>query len=203
VGDTKQENLADVPPPQIYVPQLQSPWFFSTLLVRIRGGAAQANAVQAALRRVDPTLTMTIRSLDENMARTATQPRLRTILFGVFAVLALGLSAFGIYASMAFTVNQRVREIGVRMALGASPFEILRWILTQAARLCVAGVIVGLIGAVVLGQLLAGLLYGVTPTDPLVLAGLALFLPCVALVASAIPALTAARLNPVQALQRT
>ena len=203
VGDTKQENLADLPPAQIYVPQPQSPWFFSTLLVRIHGGAAQANSVQLALRRVDPTLTMTIRSLEENMDRTSAQPRLRTLLFSVFAVLALGLSAFGIYASMAFTVSQRIREIGVRMALGASPLMVLGWVLGRGARMCFAGVVLGLVGAVGLGQLLGSLLYGVTPTEPLMLAGLAVFLPFVALVASAVPAIAAARLNPTQALQQT
>ncbi len=202
VGDTKQDNLTDPPPPQIYVPQAQSPWFFATLLVRIHGGAAQLSALQAALRRADPALALNIRSLEENIARTSTQPRLRTALFGLFALIALGLSAFGIYASMAFTVSQRVREIGVRMALGATPVGILAWVLGRAARLCALGVAAGLLGALGLGQLLRGLLFGVEPADPLVLTVLALFLPLVALAASALPAIAAARLNPTQALQQ-
>jgi putative ABC transport system permease protein len=186
----------------IYVPQQQSPWFFTTLLVRIKGGAAQTGAVQAALRRADPTLTMTIRSLEDNIALTSTQPRLRTLLFGLFAALALGLSAFGIYASMAFTVSQRTREIGVRMALGATPREILGWVLARAGRLCALGIAAGLVGAVTLGWLLRGLLHGVEPTDPAILAGLAVFLPVVVFLASAQPAWSASRLNPTQALQQ-
>lgn len=202
VADVKQENLSDPPPPQIYVPQAQSPWFFATLLVRIKGGAAQLPALQAALRRADPSLALNITSLENNIARTATQPRLRAALFGLFGVLALGLSAFGIYASMAFTVSQRTREIGVRLALGATPAGILRWVLERAIRLCAIGVAIGLVGAVALGQLLRGLLYGVEPADPVVLALLAVFLPLVVLAASAVPALAAARLNPTQALQQ-
>jgi predicted permease len=202
IADVKQENLSDPPPPQIYVPQAQSPWFFATLLVRIKGGAAQLPALQAALRRADPSLALNIRLLEENIARTATQPRLRAALFALFGLIALGLSAFGIYASMAFTVTQRTREIGVRMALGATPAGILAWVVGRAARLCAIGVAAGLLGAVALGQLLRGLLYGVEPADPLVLALLAVFLPLVVLAASALPALAAARLNPTQALQQ-
>ncbi len=201
VGDVRQENLSDPPPPQIYVPQAQSPWFFATLLVRIRGGAAQLPALQAALRRADPALALNIRPLADNIARTSTQPRLRAALFGLFAALALGLSAFGIYASMAFTVSQRTREIGVRLALGSTPAGIVAWVLARAGRLCAIGIAAGLAGAVALGQLLRGLLYGVEPADPLVLAVLVLFLPLVALAASAVPAWQAARLNPTQALQ--
>jgi putative ABC transport system permease protein len=202
VGAVKQENLSDPPPPQIYVPQAQSPWFFATLLVRLKGGAAQLPALQAALRRADPALALNIHSLEDNIARTATQPRLRAALFGLFALLALGLSAFGIYASMVFTVGQRTREIGVRLALGATPGMILGWVLGRAARLCALGVVIGLAGALALGQMLRGLLHGVEPADPLVLVVLALFLPLVALAASAVPAFTASRLNPTQALQQ-
>ncbi|WP_415910344.1 ABC transporter permease [Oleiharenicola sp. Vm1] len=201
VADVKQDNLSDPPPAQIYVPQAQSPWFFTTLVVRVPGGTALTGAVQAALRRADPTASMTIRALEDNIARTATLPRLRTALFALFGAVALGLSAFGIYASMAFTVSQRQREIGVRMALGASPARVLAETLGRAGRLVAAGLAAGLVGAVALAQLLRGLLYGVEPHDPWVLAGLLVFVPLVALAASAHPAFTAGRLNPVQALQ--
>ncbi len=201
VADVKQDNLSDPAPAQIYVPQQQSPWFFTTLVVRAQGGAALTGAIQAALRRADPTASMTIRSLEDNIAISATVPRLRTALFALFAAVALGLSAFGIYASMAFTVSQRLREIGVRMALGASPTRVLVETLGRAGRLVAAGLVAGVVGALALAQLLRGLLYGVEPHDPWVLAGLLIFVPLVALAASAHPALTAARLNPVQALQ--
>ncbi len=199
VGDVKQNSQADDATPQLYVPSRQSPWFFTTVLVRTNG--ASAATVQAAMRRADPTLTMSVRTMEENITRSATQPRLRAALFGLFACVALGLSAFGIYASMAFSVSQRTREIGVRMALGAAPGDILRWVLGRAALLAGLGVTVGLAGALGAARLLRGLLYGVEPADPLVLAVLLVFLPAVVLAAAFLPALRAARLNPTQALQ--
>jgi len=202
VGDTRQDNLADPSPPRIYVPYRQSPWFFATLLVRMKGGVAQTAVVQAALRRAEPGLTMTLRTLEDNIAQTATQPRLRAWLFGLFGFGALGLSVFGIYASTAFTVRQRGREIGVRMALGASPHEILRWVLARTGRLATIGVAVGAVGAIAFTQLLRSQLHDLAPTEPWMLAGLAAFLPLVALAASAHPALAAARLSPTRALQQ-
>lgn len=199
VGDVKQDSQADDPTPQLYVPQRQSPWFFTTVLVR--SSSASAATIEAAMRRADPVLTMSVRTMDENIARSATQPRVRTILFGLFAAAALGLSAFGIYASISFTVGQRTREIGVRMALGAAPREIVRWVLARAAVLAGLGVAAGLVGALGVTRLLRGALYGVTPADPLVFGGLALFLPAVVLAAAFFPAVRAARLEPTRALQ--
>ena len=199
VADVKQDSQADEGTPQLYVPQRQSPWFFSTVLVRTNG--ASAAAIQNAMRRADPTLTMRVSTLEDAVASTATQPRLRTVLFGMFAAVAVGLSAFGIYASMSFTIGQRTREIGVRMALGASPGDILRWVLGRAALLASAGVAVGLVGALATTQLLRGLLYGVAPADPLVLGGLVLLLPIIVVGAAFFPARRAAALKPTQALQ--
>ncbi|WP_438481604.1 ABC transporter permease [Oleiharenicola lentus] len=199
VGDVKQDSQGDDATPQLYVPQQQSPWFFSTVLVRANG--VSAATIQNAMRRADPTLTMRVNTLEEHLARSATQPRLRTVLFGMFAAVALGLSAFGIYASMAFTVGQRTREIGVRMALGATPADILRWVLVRAAVFAGIGVAVGLIGAVAVTQFLRGVLYGVAPADPLVLGTLVLFLPAVVTLAAFFPALRASLLKPTQALQ--
>jgi len=200
VGDVKQNTQADDPTPQLYVPQRQSPWFFTTVVVRRTGTSAAT--IQNAMRRADPTLTMSTSTMEANIARSATQPRLRAALFGLFAAVALGLSAFGIYASMAFTIGQRTREIGLRMALGASPGAVLRWVLARAALLAAIGVAAGLIGALGLTQLLRGVLYGVAPADPLVLGALLVFLPAVVLAAAFLPALRAARLNPTQALQQ-
>ena len=201
VGDVKQDTQADLPTPQIYVPLRQSPWFFATLLVRTNGRVS-AGALQRAVRRADPGLTMSILTMEEAISRTAAQPRLRAVLFGVFGAIALGLSAFGIYASMAFSVSQRRREIGVRMALGASPSSVLWWVLARAGRLTAWGVGIGLVGAAGFSLLLRGLLYGVAPADPVVLATLAVFLPLVALGSTLLPAWRAARLNPTEALQQ-
>jgi predicted permease len=201
VGDVRQDNLADNPPPQIYVPQSQSPWFFSTLLVRTDGRSVSPAALQAALRRADPTASFNLGSLDRSIAATTTVPRLRAILFGVFGAIALGLSVFGIHASMAFSVRQRVREIGVRMAMGAGPGDVLREVLLRTARLAAAGVGIGLLGATALMQALRGTLHAVQPVDPWTLAALALLLPLAALAASLLPAIAAARLHPTAALQ--
>ncbi|MES1195025.1 MAG: ABC transporter permease, partial [Opitutus sp.] len=143
VGDVKQTSQADDPVPQLYVPSRQSPWFFTTVLVRSSGTSAAT--IQNAMRRADPTLTMSVRTMEENIARSAAQPQLRTALFGLFAAVALGLSAFGIYASISFTVGQRTREIGLRMALGAAPAGILRWVLARAAALAGLGIAAGLV----------------------------------------------------------
>jgi putative ABC transport system permease protein len=200
VGDVKQSTQADPPQPQIYVPSRQSPWFFTLLLVRA-GPNVTVPALQAAVRRADPTLSMAAGTLDDAVAGTAAQPRLRALLFAIFGATALLLSAFGLYASMSFSVSQRVREIGVRLALGATPRDVLGWLLGRAARLTAVGMLTGLIGAVLLSELLRGLLYGVSPIDPLVLGSIALFLPLVALLATLAPALRASRLKPMQALQ--
>lgn len=201
VGDVKQDTQGDLPTPQIYVPLRQSPWFFATLLVRTNGKVA-AGTLQAAVRRADPGLTMSILTMEEAISRTAAQPRLRAVLFGAFGAIALGLSAFGIYASMSFSVSQRRREIGVRMALGASPGGVLWWVLARVGRLAAWGVGIGLVGASIFSLLLRGLLYGVAPADPLVLATLAVFLPLVALASTLLPAWRASRLNPTEALQQ-
>ncbi len=202
IADTQQASLAEPPPPQIYVPSAQSPWFFTTLLVR-GSGSVTAATLQAALRRADPTLTMSVRSLEENIALTTTQPRLRAWLFGLFGASALLLSAFGIYASMAFTVSQRGREVGVRLALGARPAQILGLILARAARITAAGLAVGVATALAFAQLLRGALPGLESADPAILGALVLGLPLVALLASAHPALVAARSDPTRALQES
>ncbi len=200
VADTRQDNLSDPPPPQLYVPAAQSPWFFTTYLVKTAPGTGAAT-VQAALRRADPAVAMTVRSLEDNIALTTTQPRLRAWLLGVFAAAALGLSAFGLYASMAFAVNQRTREFGIRLALGATPAGIVALVLGRAGRVAAAGVILGLAGAVGTERILQATVPGLVPLEGVGLAGLAALLAAVALAAGALPAWTASRLNPVRALQ--
>lgn len=200
VADTRQDNLASPPPAQIYVPQRQMPWFFSTLLVRLDRADA-ARGVQAALRRADPTLPFAPDTLEASLALTTTQPRLYAGLFGAFAAVALALSAFGIYASMRFSVGQRTREIGIRMALGSTPAGVVRLVLGHTGRLTAMGLLIGLAGALVLSRLLGGLLYGVQPADPAVYAGLLALIPLIAFAAAAPAALHAARLPPTRALQ--
>ncbi|HYP16942.1 MAG TPA: ABC transporter permease [Opitutus sp.] len=200
VGDVKQDSLADDPTPQLYVPQSQSPWFFTTVLVRTQGTSLAA--VQAAVRRVDPSLTMEVTTMDDAIARSSAQPRLRAFLFSFFGAAALGLSAIGTYASVSFVVGQSTREVGVRIALGATPRAILGLVLGRALRFALLGLAGGVAGALALARFLAGLLFGVKPADPAVFASLALFLTAVVLAATFWPAWRASRTSPLHALQR-
>lgn len=200
VADCRQVDLSSPPPAQIYVPQRQMPWFFSTLLVRLDRPDA-ARAVQDALHRADPTLPFTPDTLENHLELTTTQPRLYAVLFGTFAVAALGLSAFGIYASMSFSTSRRTRELAIRMALGATPRGIMWLVVAQAGRLAAGGLAVGLVAALLLSSLLRGMLYGVQASDPWVYAALLVGLPLVAMAAAAPAAIRAARLPPSHALQ--
>ena len=201
VGDTRQDNLSDPPPAQIYVPQAQSPWFFSTLLIRAPAGAGLSRSVQAALQRADPTASFSLRALEDNIARTTLVPRLRSHLVALFGAVALGLSLLGLYASLTFGVRQQRRDIGVRMALGASPAVVFRDVLGRAARLSLLGVGSGIVAALALAQVLRGTVEGALAPDPWVLLALAALLPLACLLACAAPAAGAARLDPARALQ--
>jgi ABC-type antimicrobial peptide transport system permease subunit len=139
--------------------------------------------------------------MDELIAVTTAERRLARLLFGAVAAVALALAAAGIYGVLASGVAERTREIGVRGALGASPRDIVRLVARQGARLAGPGLAAGLLGAVALGKLLSGLLFGVGPADPLTLAGVAAVLAAVAGVACAVPALRAARVDPAATLR--
>lgn len=200
VADARQTDLVSPPPAQIYVPQRQMPWFFSTLLIRLDRPDA-ARGAQAALQRVDPTLPFVVNTLEHQIDLTTTQPRLYATLFGIFAVVALGLSAFGIYASLSFTTRRRTREIGIRIALGSTPRAVLGLVLRDAAGLAAWGLVLGAAAALLLSGLLRSLLYGVQPADPWIYLALAVLMPLVALLAAAPAALRAAALPPTRALQ--
>ncbi len=202
VADARQTSHALPAPPALYVPQQQSPWFFTTMLIRTRPGGAGAQSIQAALREVDPTLAIDLRALRENIALSAIESRLQATVFAVFGVVAIALSGFGIFASTSFAMGMRRREVGLRMALGASPARVCRWILDDAARPTLLGVVIGIPLALAAAGLLRGLLYGVGPFDPLALGAVIVLVVAVTLLAALAPALQAARLNPSQALQR-
>ncbi len=203
VGDVRQYGLDKEPVDEIYVPLAQSPLLDGILVIKTAGEPMSiARGVIELLYGIDPNQPAArVRSLEQVRAESVAAPRLTTNLLGVFALLALAIAATGIGGVMALAVGQRRHEIGVRMALGARPAEILRMILGQGMALALVGVGLGLFGAVWLTRLLQQLLFEVTPTDPLTYIGVAAVLGLAALVACYIPARRAARVDPIVALR--
>jgi putative ABC transport system permease protein len=171
--------------------------------VRTRGEPlSYVNAVRAALQSLDRDVPMSrIRTLDALVAESMGQRRLSMVLLGVFAGLALLLASLGIYGVMSYSVAQRSRDLGVRMALGAARGSVLALVMRQGIVLAAAGIGVGLVGAFALTRLISSQLYSVRPTDPATFAGVALLLGGIAVLATFIPALRATRVDPVVALR--
>jgi putative ABC transport system permease protein len=203
VADIRQTNLSDGPAPGIYIPYTQEPMPWQTLVVRTKndpmGLAGLIRHEVAALDSEQPVGR--VATLDELMEASTAQPRFRTFLLGSFAGVALLLSAIGIYGVMAYTVSRRTREVGVRMALGASPVDILKLIFGESMTLTLLGVGFGLIGAYAVTRVMKTLLFGVTSTDPFAFTSVTLLLCSVALLASFIPARRAMRVDPMAALR--
>jgi len=189
--------------PEVYAPYWQWPMQKPTLLLRTTGSPEMlANVVRRETKAAIPNLpTPAIRTMDDLLSETVAQPRLQTGLLGLFAALALVLAAVGLYGVLAFVVTQRTREIGVRMALGAQPRNVLSLVIGQGMKLALAGIVVGLFLAIALMQVLTSLLYEVKPTDPLTFGAVSLVLLLVALVACWLPARRAARIDPMEALR--
>ncbi len=174
-----------------------------TIVLRTAGGAAPIAAeLRRAVADIDPEATLgDIEPLDRRIAAVMTYPRFRAVVFGAFACLALLLAAAGLYGVLSQMVAQRRQEIGVRMALGAQPPEILRLVLAAAGVPVLTGLAAGLAAAVLLGRWGQSLLYGVSPGDPATLAAVSLVLVLSAAVAVALPARRAARTNPIETLR--
>jgi putative ABC transport system permease protein len=188
---------------EIYVPLAQSPFLDAVLTIKTAAEPMSiARGIIELLYAVDPSQPAArVRSLEQIRAESVEAPRLTTNLLGLFALLALAIAATGIGGVMALAVGQRRHEIGVRMAVGARPGEILRMILGQGMALALAGVGLGLFGALWITRLLQQLLFEVTPTDPLTYVGVAVVLGLAALVACYVPARRAARVDPIIALR--
>jgi putative ABC transport system permease protein len=189
---------------EIYVPITQNPWFSPSLSVRGTGDPlALLAAVKAAIARVDKDQPLTrIRTMEEVAAEATSQPRFRAELVGVFALLAVLLAAVGIFGVLAFSVGQRAREFGIRLALGARSRDVLRLVLGGALKMTGAGVAIGLVAAAALTRLLGSLLFAVQPTDPVTLVGATAILATVALLACALPAWRATRVDPAVTLRQ-
>ena len=203
VADIRQTNLSEEPAPGIYLPYTQESMPWQTLVVRTKNDPTGfAAIVRREIAVLDPEQPIArVSTLDRLLEGSTDQERFRTFLIGSFAGIALLLSAVGIYGVMAYTVNRRTGEIGVRMALGARPVDILKLILGESMTLTLLGVSFGLIGAYSVLRIMNSLLFGVTSTDPFTFAGVTLILCLVAFLASYIPAHRAAHTDSMVALR--
>jgi putative ABC transport system permease protein len=203
VGDVRADGLdADVPP-TVYGNALQRPAHSAlSIVVRAQSDAATLTpALRQTVRALDAELPVNFRTLREIFSSSLDHRRFSLIIFAVFAAVALALAVAGIYGVMAYAVAERTREIGVRVALGATVGDILKLVMGQGGRLIAVGVLLGIAGSLALTRLLASLLFGVSATDPLVFAAVALLLTLVALLACYVPARRAARVDPMVALR--
>jgi putative ABC transport system permease protein len=202
VGDAKHYTATEPARPQLYAAHYQVPLIFSSLVARTKGPAMSVtNDIRKAIWSVDKDQPMwSVMSLEDTVARTQGQSRFLALLLGIFAGVALLLAGVGIYGVTSYGVAQRTREIGIRLALGASGERVLREVVGRGVRLTLVGVAIGLAGAVAMARLAAAVLFGVTPTDPRALAAAAMILALVSVAACYLPARRAARVDPVAAL---
>jgi predicted lysophospholipase L1 biosynthesis ABC-type transport system permease subunit len=212
VGDVKLDGLDQTrPSATLYFPldQVSVPatggWVSipMTLVVRSTSGSAgMVAAVSNAVHAVDPEMPLRdILTMDDLVANSLSQQRFNMLLLGAFAGLALLLAAVGVYSVLAYSVKRSVREIGIRLALGARVGDVLRMVVFEGMQPTLLGVAIGVAGALALGRVLSGLIYGVKPTDPVTFIAVAVLLVLIALVASLIPAYRATKVDPMVALR--
>jgi predicted permease len=204
VGDVRQRNPAIEPVPECYMPYRQHNYNGATLNVVVRT-AGDPIALAGTLRRIaaeiSPEVPVSFSTMEAAVSEGVEDPRFRTVLFGLFAMLAVCLAMTGVYGVMAYAVEQRSREIGVRIALGADKTSVLRLILGQGLVLAIAGLVLGLAGAVAATRLLEAVLFEVRPIDVQVYLGVIGLIALVTGLAGYVPAWRAAVLNPVDALR--
>lgn len=203
VGRVKQDSLDSNPRIAFYVAHTQFPSRAMTIAFRGRtSSAALLSASKSELRNLDPDLPMYyVRTMEQRVDESLARRRFSMLLLGVFASIALALATIGIYGVMTYLVNQGTRELGIRIALGASPRNILSLIVGQGMALALTGVTLGLAASYVLTRLIRSLLFGVQTTDPITFAGISLLLAMITLLACYIPAHRAARIDPLISLR--
>jgi ABC-type antimicrobial peptide transport system permease subunit len=206
VGIAKNANYEtklEAPRAFFYVSLRQNWSVQNYLLIRTRESAgALLNALAHDVHALDPTIApRVVYPLQENVDRMSYTQRLAVTLVALFGGMALFLAAIGLYAVMSYSVSQGTRELGLRMALGASMRDLLRLVLSHGLRLTIAGIVIGAVAALLLTRLMGNLLYKVSPRDPIAFGAALIVLIAVALVACFLPARRAARIDPVQALR--
>src|SRR5215203_3791346 len=211
VANVRDRGLNNDPQPTMYIPQAQVPDPVNALnvqitpmawIVRTRTDPSSLSvAIQETLRQATGLPVSEVRTLDEVMTRSTSRQRFNMWLMTVFGLVALSLSAIGIYGLMAYSVEQRTQEIGIRLALGAKVTQVKRMVVLQGMRLAIIGVVVGIAAAIGLSRVIATFLFGVDSWDPAVFVGAPAVLTVVALAAAWIPARRASRVNPIEALR--
>ena len=212
VGDTRHEGLDADADPAAYLPQRQR--FESlgagferavTLVIRTSGDAASvAPLIRIAVANVDPQVPIgLVRQMDDLIGESVAPRRLNFVLVCAFAAVALVLTAAGLYGVMSYLVTQRTREIGVRMALGASRLQVLALVLREAGTMTLFGIGLGVAGALVLTRSMTTMLFGISAANPLIYVSMSLLLAVVALIAVAVPSSRATRVDPLSALRAT
>jgi putative ABC transport system permease protein len=209
VGNVRHNGITEVIKEKFYVPHTQwhqsvgNPIRGMSLVVKTHGDPhALAGPVRQSVRALDPSLPAAdVRTMDDVVAATLSAPRFTGLLLGVFAGLALALSAIGIYGVLSYVVSRRTREIGIRVAIGAGRAQVLRLVLGSGIGLSLVGIVIGLAAAAALSRLMTTLLHDVKPGDPATFAAVAVTLTAVAIAASLVPAWRATRVDPVRALK--
>jgi putative ABC transport system permease protein len=203
IGDIRHGGLEEVPQPELYITYLQNPPVSPFIVLRTAGEpSALAETVRAEARHIDKDLPFyDMRTMQTLRSESVATRRFILLLVAAFGVLALGLAAIGVYGVMSLVVSERTREVGVRLALGAEPSQLLRMIVMQAARLAAIGVAVGIVVALPLAPLLDSQLYGIRSLDPLTFVSVPLLLLIVATLAALVPARKAMLVDPLAALR--
>jgi putative ABC transport system permease protein len=209
VKDVRHNGVTGVVKEKFYVPHTQ--WHLSvgnpirsmTLVVRTAGNPSTLTSpVRNIIRQLDANLPVAdVRTMEDVVAGALSTPRFTSVLLSIFAILALTLSAVGIYGVLSYGVSRRTREIGIRVAIGAGRAQVLTMVLGSGVSLAVYGIVAGLVLAFGVTRLLRGLLHGITPADPATFAAVAAALTAVAALASVVPAWRASRVDPVIALR--
>ena len=203
VGDVKYSGLDRPREPAYYLSYRQFPQRRLFVVVRTASDPkAMSTSIRSAIADVDKDIPMTrLRTVDELMAASIAAPRFRTTLLTTFAAVGLALAGIGIYGLMAYTVSERARELGVRVALGATTGDVMRMVLAEALILATSGIAVGVVGALAATRVMAALLFGIAPTDPATFTSIAGVLLATALLGSFVPARRAARIDPMVSLR--
>ncbi|HEV2915198.1 MAG TPA: ABC transporter permease [Pyrinomonadaceae bacterium] len=204
VGAVRYNALSEEANPGVYTPYSQVPWS-RTMTLMVRSAAAPSAVlatVREQLRAVERDAPIyDVKTMNEIVGESIARPRFSALVLGIFAGAALVLAAVGLYGVMAYSVTQRTREIGIRMALGAQARDVLRMVVGQGLKLIVTGLLIGVIGALLLTRLMKSLLFGVSAVDPVTFCAVSVLLTVVALLACYIPARRATRVDPMEALR--